>query len=485
MSPARIWGWFLQANGLVFAFAFAALALQGPALFGSHGLTPVTLFQEQLIAARGGFWKAFDVVPGIFWQDASDTTLLVCAWLGTALSLLAAFGFQHILQWLCIWVLYLSFAGMGQVWLGFGWDILLPEAALFAVFVAPVRSFKVRDEPEGLSSLTVLRWLCSWLMFRLMVGAGLIKWRGDSCWHDLSCLFYHFETQPGPSPLSWYFHQLPQAINQLGVLFNHFVELIVPFFLFLPPFRNLAVFFIVLFQLTLIASGNLAFFNHLTIALALGCLEPGRWPFKAAHRADIPMDGWWLLRRAWVFGYALLVLVNSPEPLLNLFSEKQAMNKAWGPYRVVNSYGAFGSINQERLEVVVEGTLDSSLDTASWQEYDFPCKPGDIERRPCFLAPYHLRLDWQLWFAGMSPLGRQPWLVHLVWKLLHNDPTVLTLVAHNPFPDKAPTWIRILRYRYHFGAETWWEREQLEVVLKPVSLESEDLVEFVQARGWY
>ena len=51
-------------------------------------------------------------------------------------------------------------------------------------------------------------------------------------------------------------------------MFNHFVELIVPFGYFLPqPIAGIAGVITILFQLTLIVSGNLSWLNWLTIVL--------------------------------------------------------------------------------------------------------------------------------------------------------------------------------------------------------------------------
>ena len=67
-----------------------------------------------------------------------------------------------------------------------------------------------------------------------MLGAGLIKLRGDPCWRDLTCLFYHYETQPIPNPLSRTLHFMPRWFHRAGVLFNHLTELVAPWFVFGP-----------------------------------------------------------------------------------------------------------------------------------------------------------------------------------------------------------------------------------------------------------
>ena len=102
-----------------------------------------------------------------------------------------------------------------------------------------------------------LIWIWRWTLFRLMFGAGLIKLRGDSCWRDLTCLNYYFETQPMPNALSWYFHWMPHGVHTAGVVINHIVEVMVPFAYFAPqPFASIAGIVTILFQGVLIVSGQ-------------------------------------------------------------------------------------------------------------------------------------------------------------------------------------------------------------------------------------
>jgi hypothetical protein len=109
-----------------------------------------------------------------------------------------------------------------------------------------------------------------------MLGAGLIKLRGDPCWTDLTCLDFHFETQPNPNPMSWVLHHAPRPMLRAGVAFNHFVELVAPFFAFGPRrARHFAGVMFVAFQGFLIVSGNLSFLNWLTIVPALACFDDG------------------------------------------------------------------------------------------------------------------------------------------------------------------------------------------------------------------
>jgi hypothetical protein len=187
---------------------------------------------------------------------------------------------------------------------------------------------------------------------------------------------------------------------------------------------------------------------------------------------------------------AALVLLLSYAPLVNMLSRHQRMNTSYDPLQLVNSYGAFGSIGKVRDEVILEGTRAERPDAhAKWLPYEFKCKPGRVTRAPCWITPYHYRLDWQMWFAALSDAGREPWIVHLVYKLLKNDPGVLSLIANQPFPNAPPRYIRAERYRYHFthlgdGNPAWWTRERIDSYLPPLSLDNPQLHAFLVQQGY-
>jgi hypothetical protein len=181
----------------------------------------------------------------------------------------------------------------------------------------------------------------------------------------------------------------------------------------------------------------------------------------------------------------VLVAGLSIAPVRNLLSPHQAMNRSFDPLHLVNTYGAFGTVGRERDEVIIEGTSDPEPgpDTV-WRAYEFPCKPGDPARRPCVVAPYHWRLDWQLWFAAMSDIEREPWLVRLVWKLLRGDADVKPLLARDPFPDAPPRFIRIELWRYELtrpgdGDPAWWRRTRIGEYMRPIALDDPALRRFI------
>ena len=175
-------------------------------------------------------------------------------------------------------------------------------------------------------------------------------------------------------------------------------------------------------------------------------------------------------------------------PVTNLLSSEQAMNRGYNPFDFVNTYGAFGSVGNERREIVFEGTEEAQLTPhTAWRPYEFRCKPGDPARRPCVIGPYHHRLDWQIWFAAMTTPAGAPWAVHFARKLLDADPAVLSLLASAPFAGRPPRYVRAVLYEYEFAppaAETWWVRRPLGVWLRPLGKDDRELDDFLRSRGW-
>jgi Lipase maturation factor len=345
---------------------------------------------------------------------------------------------------------------------------------------------------------TSIIWLFRWLVFRLMIGAGLIKLRGDPAWRDLTALYYHFETQPIPNPLSRYFHFLPHPLLKAGVISNHLAELVAPWFAFWPRIaRTIAGIIMILFQFTLILSGNLSFLNCLSIIPMLACFDDSilsrvlprqlvQWAEKAkaeSRPSRVHMVKGWAV--------AGLIAVLSVAPVANLLSERQLMNTSFDAWELVNSYGAFGTVGRERFTLVFEGTTDSdpSAITTQWREYLYPAQPVLLGETPVQIAPYQPRLDWQIWFAAMAGPNEYPWTIHLLWKLLHNDPGALSLFRSNPFSQGPPKYVRVMLYRYHFvrpgtAGGNYWIRDSLGLWLPALSADDPRLTEFLSACGW-
>src|SRR5436853_2991277 len=207
----------------------------------------------------------------LFWFGVSDDGLSILAWVGFALSLVVLAGYANAILLAVLWMMYMSIVHVGQTWYGYGWEIQLLETGFLAIFLCPL--LDGRPFPKCRPPLLVL-WLFRWLGFRIMVGAGLIKLRGDPCWRELTCMAYHYETQPIPNPISRYLHFLPLWFHGLETVWNHFIELVVPWFSFGPrTARHVAGILLVTFQVILIISGNLSFLNYLTIIPFLACFD--------------------------------------------------------------------------------------------------------------------------------------------------------------------------------------------------------------------
>jgi hypothetical protein len=455
---------FERALALVYLSAFMCAANQFLPLAGEHGLLPVAQFVRVV---------PFLAAPSLFFFAPTDVAFRAAAWMGVVLSC-AAFtgrpqrtGAAAAALWAALWLLYLSFVNVGQLFYGFGWESLLLETGFYAIFLGATDAVPSR----------LLVWMWRWVLFRDMFGAGLIKLRGDPCWRDLTCLDYYFETQPMPNPLSWYFHWLPAGVHRAGVAANHAVELAVPFAYFAPqPLPGIAGLTTILFQLVLIASGNLSWLNWLTIVLSISTLDDRWWSWLPISGPPLAQPT--RFHRISIYAVTAMVAVMSVGPVLNMLSSGQRMNFSFNPLHLVNTYGAFGSITRTRYEIVIEGTDAPTLTAATrWREYSFKGKPGDPSRRPPQLAPYHLRLDWLMWFAAMSPPEAHPWFPVLLIRLLEGDPDTLSLLGTNPFPGAAPRHVRALYYQYRFTSPEerrrtglWWSRRLVGEYVSPVSI---------------
>jgi len=478
--------------GLVYAVAFLVAAQQLIPLIGAHGLLPIGLFLNRVHDSLGSDWAGFWRLPSIFWLNHSDTALLMVSWTGFALACVVAAGFGNSIVFAVLWVLYLSINHVGQDWYGYGWESQLCETGFLAVFLAPF--FDLRPFPKSPAPVPVI-WLFRWLLFRLLIGAALIKLRGDSCWRDLTALYYYFETQPCANPLSRWFDFLPRPILRAGVIFNFLAELIAPWFIFWPRLaRHTAGVVIALFFGALIISGNLSFLDYLSLVPVAACFDDSFWrkfvPRRWRERLKPAPGRLGLPRLIVVWAIVCLVAVLSIRPVLNLVGNHQIMNTSFDPFELVNTYGAFGSIGRELYVVVFEGSDEEfPYRDSDWKEYPYRGVPVDLKKMPPIIAPYQLHFDWQMWFAAMATPNEYPWTVHLVWKLLHNDSLALRLFAGNPFPDRPPRFVRATWYKYRFARPgnpegRWWEREKIGDWFPAVSLDDSRLNGWMELEGW-
>jgi hypothetical protein len=465
-------GLVLRGLGLVYLVAFTSLRSQVRGLYGRRGIVPVrdtldTVGQmlqssPEMRRARLGRFRA---VPSLLWLDSSDAGLVRLATAGQAAGLAMALGVLPRLAAAVAWAAYLSFVSVGRVFLRFQWDTLLLEAGLHALF--------------GRSR----RWLMRSLAIRLQVESGVAKWAShDPCWRDLSACAHHQETQPLPTPLGWYAHHLPRRLHRLASALTLGIECGAPALLLGPrPARVAGVAVLTGFQSVIAATGNYAFFNLLTALLNQSALEP---------RPPRPRG---LLR--WIgagleaaLGGALLVLGAADlaarlRPRLRRSELLDRASAAIAPLHAVGSYGLFSVMTTSRPEIVVEGSDDGQ----HWRAYGFRYKPGDVSRRPRWVAPHQPRLDWQMWFAALGP--PPTWFAVFLARLLQGAPEVRALLGEDPFPAAPPRFVRARLYDYtatdletrrRTGA--WWARREVGTYFPTCALVDGSL-RFVRARS--
>lgn len=495
---------FLRALGLVYLTAFCSLGGQIIGLVGEHGILPAHKFLDLISAHQDAL--QFGFFPTLFWFNASDAALSSACLVGCLLSILALLGAATGFSLLLCWILFLSLVNIGQDFLSFQWDILLLEAGFLAIFLAPWQwlepPWKIKFKqfnwtaPKVEPSIIVI-WLLRWLLFRLMFESGFVKLAsGDPTWRDLTALNYHYLTQPLPTPIAWYVAQLPVWFNKFSVCGVFVIELLVPFLIFAGRrARLMAACILVFFQILIAVTGNYAFFNLLAVALCILLLDDQFirhcWrriramvvATKQAGLASFAPTGVMAVPRAQKISCIVVAVVigflsvgtclrgiiglSVPEPVEKLFNSSSS-------YFLCNNYGLFAVMTTRRLEIQIEGSYDGLF----WLEYDFKYKPGDLAKALPVVAPFQPRLDWQMWFAALSDFRNNPWFLNFVFRLLQGEKTVLSQLAHNPFPDGPPKYIRARLYDYQFTNETehkkdgnWWKRELVGEYLDPVSLD--------------
>ena len=507
-TTRQVRGLFVRALGVVSLIAITSLWVQIHGLVGARGILPVTGWLERLRELWGSRapLEALLQAPTLLWLDSSDLTLHALCFAGAVLAILHIAGRASTLSLLTSWVIYLSLVVGGQLFLSFQWDTLLLETLFWSLFLIPPtllpRSLhRLPGEPRlGI-------FLMRLLLFKLMFLSGVVKPLSlDATWLDLSALDFHYETQPLPLWTSWHAHHLPSWFQRLSIALTYGIEIVAPFGLFGPRRLRLAcASLLVAFQLLIAATGNYGFFNLITLVLCIVALDD-----RALDRASKPLQRIGLARRGaqesgvletqrrryhrglmtpvllllalnlvvtireivwtvpshrldgtWRKSVALTesLFVRPVQPVLDLIR----------PYRTLNGYGLFRAMTTARPEISIEWSHDG----VSWHEYRWRFKPSEIDRRPRLAAPHMPRLDWQMWFAALSP-GRANWLGPLAQRLLEGEPAVLELLRDAP--SERPRYVRFVLYDYRFSSVeerrtsgNWWQRQRIRDLSRPIS----------------
>ena len=493
---------FLRFIGLIYLLAFASLWAQIEGLIGSNGILPAA---DLMAEARENIDGRYNLLPTLAWVSTSDSFLHVLCAVGCLLAVLLVIGFAQAYVLFALWTVYLSLCIVGQTFFHLQWDVLLLEAGFLAIFFAPLSLWPrpTRKRPPS----TIARWLLWWLLFRLMCQSGAVKLlSGDPTWADLTALTYHYETQPLPTWIGWYAHQLPLAFQKFSCAVMFGIELVVPFLIFTGRRLRLVAFWpLVTFQVLTAVTGNYCFFNLLVLALCVPLLDDQVWPDRlrliaygseSRQEARPPGSSLKTSRMRWpcwvMAPVGLVLFVLSLVPMLSTFRievgwpDTVLKVSAWAqPFRTVNSYGLFRVMTTERPEIIVEGSRDG----VKWKTYEFKYKPGNVGRRPEYVASHQPRLDWQMWFAARGTYPESPWFFSFAKRLLEGSTSVLALIERNPFPEAPPRLLRAVLYDYRFtnlsdpgSAGAWWRRERKGLFCPVLTLDADGRLQ-VYARG--
>ncbi len=468
---------FLRALGCIYLIAFLSLWVQIHGLIGSNGILPTDQFLTFIRQHLGV--EGYYAFPTLLWLHPSDLFLhLLCA-AGVFFAAALIAGFFPTVTLAGLWLFYLSLVVAGQEFLSFQWDVLLLETGFLAIFFAPLQ---IRDRlfrtPQPAAAFL---WLLRWLLFRLMFASGFVKLTSDEVWRNLTALNFHYETQPLPTWIGWYAHQLPEWFQQISVLGMLTVELVVPFLIFAPRrLRTAGCIGLTGLQALIILTGNYCFFNLLTIALCLLLIDDVTWKVVLSKRFMLSIH---VLKQP-IHRYRRICLTVTATFLLliscirfsgQLLSGIGIPDIAWiTPFRSANTYGLFADMTESRPEIIVEG----SNDRITWKTYEFRWKPGSFKSAPKWVAPHQPRLDWQMWFAALQgDCQNTRWFLSFMEALLRGEPAILRLLAENPFPDTPPRYVRATLYDYRFtdfatkhSEGAWWQRKWQRIYCPAISL---------------
>jgi lipase maturation factor 1 len=453
---------FLRLLAAIYLIAFVSLAIQITGLIGARGILPLGGYLAAVSKALGvrGYWA----MPTIFWIAHGDGFLKAACLAGMAISIALIPG---LLQghWerpllVCLYILYLSLCTAGQDFMSFQWDSLLLETGFLAIFL-------------GNSKFVVL--LFRWLLFRLLFLSGAVKLTShDPVWRDWTALAFHYLTQPLPTPVAWYMYQLPLAFQRLSTAFTLFIELAIPFLFFAPRLWRFCAAGAALFlQALIFVTGNYTFFNLLTMSLCVLLFDDlffERFRFRARNARTSTVAVW---------AAAVIILALTVSELHEMFfdtssSLERALVQIAAPFEIANTYGLFASMTTTRPEIIVQGSNDG----ATWLDYEFRFKAGDLRQPPHWVEPYQPRLDWQMWFAALSDYRAAPWFTNFMVRLLQGSPDVLGLLGKNPFPNAPPKFVRAELFDYSFtnfatrrDTGDWWARQPRGLYFPQISLQ--------------
>lgn len=497
VSAEVAWGLVSKGYGLLYVMVFASFHSQVVPLCGKKGVSPVSDLLSRASKDFPGYRKVL-YFPTLLWLDDSDAMLVGLNGVGLLAGLLAICG--GLAGWLGLLVARVclqSLAVAGEFW--YVWDYMVLEAGALVLLLptsAPLPALGLTSTP---APCVALAW--QFLAIRLMLGFAKTKFGGARVFEDNLYLQGFFIWQLLPNRLSWYLHHAPLWFLRAGYVFMLYVEVILPLCAFWggAP-RYIAACGLIALMFGIYLTGNWGTFNfgYAIVCVGLFDLDVAYSSFFSARELG---DCFWsdILLRPLMTVYMFLSLIycvfdtwtNTSWPYYywEIIPEFQlhgliGLIRLLGPFRLISSYGVFPpeALPQVRTTLVYEGSQDGK----TWKTYPYRYQPHSCQSVPCRLAPHHARLDHRAHYpfevtsksdltSAYSLTDHNPYcyspvsFAHRVaQRLLEGEESVLGLFASNPFPEKAPAFVRVTGYglspcsiAHHQKTGNWWHAQQL------------------------
>ncbi|MEC9464713.1 MAG: lipase maturation factor family protein [Myxococcota bacterium] len=491
---------------LVFLIHFVSVLPQMRPLLGQRGIEPIDALFRAIRRDLGGA-HGFFKYPSLFWLSTSDWMLLAVPTLGSIAALSIISGMMGDFTWigfLVVWICALSLQTANTNLFWFPWDNLLTETALVGCLLPALHTLPALTAVSGPSPLATL--VFSWLLFRVMFGMGLAKFRRWDTRTRAGTYLYHFlEWQPFPCAPAALLRELPMWVHKAGLVSLWCVEIVVPLLIFsTPELRAVACTAFIGLQLVIWWTGNYGTFNLLTLGLSILLLTP----FEAtAMYADFSLaEPLSVICLFYIVGSIPFLVVTTtwtgaswmyrpsmyrtPSSLRPLFEFYLKTLRVVAPFRIWNSYGVFIPRGEVPHQVAV---LQATEDGETWFDLEPKWLSCDVTRKPPRFAPHHPRLDHWLFYQGFGLAslrvscltGMNPYYVHphcltekLIQKLLAGDTNAWSLLRNGKVPKRIPRAIRHTAWHYLLNSQkvrqesgAWWTR-QLIGVGPPITLVS-------------
>lgn len=486
---------FLSALALLHLANFWSMSHQAVELIGAKGLEPAGRLLEAAKKTNPG-WTYRDF-PSVFWFDASDAAIERAAFWGMLVSVLAFLRVLPRLMFAAAYLLYLSFVLAGGGFFTFQWDSLILEATFMAMLL-PMRSF-LRARPERAPSGWAV-WPLQFLLFKLHFLSGISKvLPGSKGWTDWTAMSAYYETAPLPTWGGWYMHHMGAGFQRFSTAATLVLEILLPFLIFAGPWGRRAVFAgLAAFQVMILLTANYGIFNYTALALCLFLIDDKDWETagrtlglrRLVARARTGEDvaswrlGWW--RGALGRAACAVLLWISTVTIFGYITPQGAWTsptlRPWleliNRWRVASQYHLFAGMTTRRVEVELEGSNDGK----DWGLYTWKHKPQDPHAAPPFLAPYHPRLDFKMWFypLNMNPAAHG-YFNELVRQACADPPAACRHFKDCPFPEKPPRVVRVVAWDYKMATlkamrtdGVWWTRTRLGLAGQPYLCNSQD-----------